>query len=173
MTKKYVLTGGPGTGKSTLLRALVKRGEYGIPEAAEDYIRRRQSGGAKEPWKEPDFQDMILELQVQRESDVPEGLERVFVDRGIPDGLAYAQPGTKTYWRILEEAAKVHYERVFIVEPLVRKTRQTEIRRENYEEASALGRKLEEIYEQLGYEIRRINQDTVEERVAIILQMGD
>jgi predicted ATPase len=113
--KKYVLTGGPGTGKSSIILSLEAKGEYVIREGAEDYIRLRQAAGAKTPWTEPDFQDRILDLQLQREARVPKGATRVFIDRGVADGLAYAKEGTETYKRI-EDAGKItRYDKIFSI----------------------------------------------------------
>lgn len=168
MTKKYVLTGGPGTGKSSILLALEQRGEYIVREAAEDYIRLRQAQGQPEPWTETDFQNRILELQIQREARIEKGIERAFIDRGLADGLAYAQAGTETYERIKQAAEKAGYEKIFLVEDLG-KTEKTEIRREDHEEAVRLGKKLEKIYQEKGYEVSKIPAGTVEERAEKVL----
>jgi len=90
--EKIILTGAPGSGKSSILKELeYVYGERIIPEAAEDVIKYLQARGDPEPWKNSDFQDKILRLQIQRERQV-ENLEgRVFIDRGILDGLAYYQ----------------------------------------------------------------------------------
>ena len=50
--KKYILTGGPGTGKSTLILALEQEGYATVPEAAEAYIKYRQAMGKPDPWTE-------------------------------------------------------------------------------------------------------------------------
>ena len=71
MTQKYVLTGGPGSGKSSIILALEMQEEYVIREAAEDYIRLRQAQGQPQPWTEADFQDRILDIQMQREARIP------------------------------------------------------------------------------------------------------
>lgn len=49
MVKKYVITGGPGTGKSSIILALEKKGEHIVHEAAEDFIKLQQARGIKEP----------------------------------------------------------------------------------------------------------------------------
>lgn len=164
MTKKYVLTGGPGSGKSSIILALEQQGEFVIREAAEDYIRFRQAQGQEEPWTEPDFQDRILDLQIQRESRIPYYAERVFIDRGLADGLAYAAEGTKTHERIKAETSKTKYEQIFIIE-LLNEIEKTTIRRENYEEAKTVEDNLYRIYKELDYEPIRINSGPLEERV--------
>lgn len=167
--EKIVLTGGPGSGKSSIILALEMMGEYVVREAAEDYIRMKQAMGIKEPWTEEDFQMGILELQLSREEKIPKEAERVWLDRGTIDGLAYAKEGTETYAAINLEANKSRYDKVFIIEPL-ESCETNGIRRENLEGAKELGRKLEECYRKLGYEIIRIPTGTVEERVNKILE---
>ena len=49
MIRKFVLTGGPGSGKSSIILELERRGEYVVREAAEDVIRLEQAKGIKNP----------------------------------------------------------------------------------------------------------------------------
>ena len=169
MPRKYVLTGGPGTGKSSIILALEMKGDYVIRESAEDYIKLRQAQGQQEPWTEPNFQDRILKLQIQREARIPSDAKRVFIDRGLADGLAYESKGTKTYEKIRKETEKVMYEKVFLIEP-IGSTEKTEVRRENHEEAVKIGEKLNQLYKKLGYQPIKINSGHLEERVQEIMQ---
>lgn len=169
MVKKYILTGGPGTGKSSLVLALEARGEYVIREAAEDCIKLKQAMGVQEPWAEPGFQDGILALQLQRESRIPKSAGRVFLDRGLYDGLAYVLEGTPIYQRVLQKAQQADYDKIFLVEQLGF-TEKTAVRKENHDEALALGEKLEAIYRRAGYPVIRIEKGMVEERVQQILE---
>ncbi len=169
MAQKYILTGAPGSGKTSLILALEQRGEYVLREAAEDYIRYCQAHGQKEPWKENDFQDKILELQLLREARLPL-TGRVFLDRGIPDGMAYAQQTTEIYKRILAEAKKVCYSKIFFIDVMdIRET--TTVRRENTAEALSLALRLKEAYISLGYTPVCIPPGTLEERVGLILEV--
>ena len=85
MTRKYALTGGPGTGKSTLLAELQKKGFYIMKEVAEYLIQReiRPENGRDI------FQKKLLETQLEWEREIPKEREIIFQDRGIPDGIAY------------------------------------------------------------------------------------
>src|SRR5262249_51530526 len=117
----YVLTGAPSSGKTSILTELEKRGEQVIPEAATDWILRKIRSGISEPWKEESFTFDILKLQLEREKPwlLKEG--KVFVDRGIFDGYAYAMvnelAGTKTLAHINETLnpidLKQHYKAIF------------------------------------------------------------
>ncbi len=172
--KRYILTGGPGSGKSSILLDLeICHGEHVVREAAEDYIKSRQAKGKKDPWTEPDFQDRILDLQLQRESRVPNNAKRVFIDRGVADGLAYAMPLSETFKRIEFKSKRIRYDQVFLIEPL-EQTEKNEVRRENRDESLILGRKLEQIYSGFGYEPISIASGPLEERVQkILLYIGE
>ncbi len=55
MPKRYVVTGAPGAGKTSLLRALQERHWSVVEEAATDVIAREQATGRDEPWADSDF----------------------------------------------------------------------------------------------------------------------
>jgi predicted ATPase len=65
--RRYILTGAPGAGKTTILAGLRERGYPVVDEAATDVIARRQREGHPEPWTAPGFLDAILDLQVRRQ----------------------------------------------------------------------------------------------------------
>lgn len=170
MAKKYILTGGPGSGKTSILLSLGKKGEYIIKEAAEDTIKFYRSKGIDNPWDYEDFQTEILNLQIQREKDIPDGIERVFIDRGIPDGLAYSNPKSKIYEKTLIEANKTRYEKIFVIESLGF-LENTIIRREDSKKAIEIGLRLQDIYTDLGYNIIKIPAFPLEKRVELILEI--
>ncbi|MBT5022322.1 ATP-binding protein [Candidatus Woesearchaeota archaeon] len=166
--KKYVLTGGPGTGKSSIIEELKKRGECVIPEAAEEYIKLKQAQGVNEPWLEDDFQIQILKIQIDYERKIPLGVSRVFIDRGLLDGLAYVKMGTWQYKEIKAESEKIHYAGVFLIDQLGH-TKKTEVRRENEDEALKIGNKIKQIYVDFGYDLVKIGFGTIEERANRVL----
>ena len=65
--KNYVLTGTPGCGKTTILRALELKKYAVIEEAATDLISYEQAVGVESPWKNPDFIDEAVALQKHRQ----------------------------------------------------------------------------------------------------------
>jgi predicted ATPase len=67
MTRRYILTGTPGSGKTTILAALRDRGHRVVEEAATDIINAFRTRGVPEPWRRTDFIDQIIALQRQRQ----------------------------------------------------------------------------------------------------------
>ena len=170
MTRKYILTGGPGSGKSSILLELEWRGEHIVREAAEDVIKRHQARGIARPWELPDFQKEILELQIQREERIPSHLKRAWIDRGIPDGFGYTREGTETH-RAIQKAMRA-YTGVFLIENLG-STLKTEVRREDYAAALKLEETFYNIYTTFGYRVPRIAPAAVGTRADRILEIVD
>lgn len=55
--QRLILTGAPGSGKTSVLMALQSRGYDVVPEAATAVIAREQARGDDEPWAQPTFID--------------------------------------------------------------------------------------------------------------------
>lgn len=172
MRKTYILTGGPGVGKSAIILALEQKGYIIVREAAEDWIKLQQAKGTKEPWLEPDFQDQILKLQKAREYKTIKVKNKIFIDRGTLDGLAYYQIAEKEPSKMMKTEIKKlkknkSYAKVFLIENLG-SCETNEVRRENLDEALKLEMLQEQNYKTLGYEVVRVPSGTVEERVELV-----
>ena len=171
MIEKIALTGAPGSGKSSILRELQSKGERTIAEAAQDIITYWLEKGMKEPWKRIYFQDEVLALQLEREEEVEKLDGRVFIDRGILDGLAYYQFRGNRLTEAMKKAiedSKGRYKRVFLIE-LGNNCEKTGVRSEDLNEA----RRLEDLqyknYSESGYKIERIPYIPIKERAEMIL----
>lgn len=172
MAKKYILTGGPGSGKSTTLAELAKRKRYVLNEVAGYLIKRELARkGNILPWTDRDrFQKRVLEKQLCWEREIPEEIEYSFQDRGIPDGIAYYKlDGLEPPRELVEAAKQAGYRGVFLLEPL-QIYKNTEIRREDRETGMRIHNALEETYRELGYEIMKIPPITIETRADMILE---
>jgi predicted ATPase len=64
---RYIVTGAPGAGKTTVLGALRGRGYATVDEAATDVVADFHVRGVQEPWREPEFLDAIVALQRERQ----------------------------------------------------------------------------------------------------------
>ena len=90
--QKIVITGGPGTGKSSIIRQLEKHGHECLHEISRQVTLEAQKQGIAQLFLEKPvlFSEKLLEgRKIQhREADmIP--TSTIFIDRGIPDVLAY------------------------------------------------------------------------------------
>ncbi|MDO8459700.1 MAG: ATP-binding protein [Nanoarchaeota archaeon] len=169
MTRKYLLTGAPGSGKSSLILELEWFGKYIIREAAEDWINLQKARGIEDPRILPDFQEKILELQQIREKKIPSYTHHIFIDRSYADGLAYAKPESTTANTIRKFMETTHYDEVFLIERLTTH-KQTAVRTETKQKAEMLEELIEKGYKKLGYNPIRVAPGTTKERAEFILQ---
>lgn len=87
MNLRYVFTGGPGAGKTTVLDLLKKNSFTCIPEVAREIINNRLSNGLTPRPDATQFANEILAKDIdQYDKFVPEN-KPVFFDRGIGDAL--------------------------------------------------------------------------------------
>src|ERR1700685_1174288 len=65
--KRYVLTGAPGSGKTSIIRQLELDGFSVVEEAATDVIVLQQAQGIAEPWTHASFIETVADLQKARQ----------------------------------------------------------------------------------------------------------
>lgn len=161
-TSIYAIVGGPSVGKTSIVKALKDEGEETLNEVATELILERLDDGHKEPWNEENFQLDILHKQLAREKAVHSGDNtdekgRVFVDRGILDGLVYLDIRGKLQTEEFKEIKKLlenidisnHYDKVFYVEPYNGDNFETEVtaaRHEDKAEAIKISNLTKEVY---------------------------
>ena len=124
-TNWYVITGGPSSGKTTTVNLLTKRGYKTTIEHARHYLDTQRADGktVKEVRDhQTEFQLGVLNMQIEQERSLSPK-EVVFLDRAIPDALAYYRflnlpPDEK----LLNAIRTVSYRKIFILDnlPLVK-----------------------------------------------------
>ena len=166
--RKFVLTGPPGSGKTSIITALEQMGQNVLKEAATEVILRFQAQGIAEPWKLKEFQLKIVELQKLREGEL-DHKGTTFLDRCIFDSLHYEED-EKTREIILTAARSAKYERqVFFIEMMHSEYEKTKVCRQTYAEAQEDGRQIEKLYQKYGFELIRIPLGSIEERAKAVL----
>lgn len=175
--KFFVLTGGPGSGKTTLIEALRERGFATAPEAGRGIIRDQMAiGGSALPWAEPTlFAEMMLAWEMRSHAAAMREAAPVFFDRGVPDTLAYLQLCSLPVPEHMKIAAlRFRYgRRVFIAPPWPDIFEQDEERRQTPQEAWRTYEAMAAIYPQFGYELVELPRVSVQERAEFVLaQIG-
>lgn len=170
MTNWYVLTGGPSSGKTTTVNLLRERGFATTIEHARHYLDlKRIEGRTVEEVRarRSEFQRGVLTMQLEQEASLdPE--ETIFLDRAIPDSLAYyrfldLEPAPQ----LLDALQHVAYRKTFILDllPLAPDYARTE-------DAAAQLRihaLLTEVYQELPIPVVKVPALNPADRVAYIL----
>ncbi len=89
---KYVITGGPCTGKTSVINELEKRGFAICNEVAREMLKNKENSSFI------DFETQIFKKQLQKESELEDKLKKksykgetgLFLDRGLIDIVAYS-----------------------------------------------------------------------------------
>lgn len=149
-----ILTGAPGTGKTTVLEELKKRGQQVFTEPAREILRHQiKIDGPALPAKNAKlFVEEMLKLSVRQFESAMVG--PAFFDRAIPDTVVYAQRfgvDGKDF-----EAAAENYRynpEVFIFAPWKEIFVNDEVRGLSYEMAEQVHELQSVNYRRLGYEL--------------------
>lgn len=170
-TNWYVITGGPSSGKTTTVNLLKHRGYITTMEHARHFIdTQRLKGRTLDEVRENqhEFQLGILNMQIEQENHIaPHVL--VFLDRAIPDALAYYRFLNIPEDEKLTEALRtVSYKKIFILDclPLVNDY----ARNENTEAQNKIHSLITEVYESLPFPVIHVPVLPAEERVDFILK---
>jgi len=173
--KRILLTGGPGTGKTTVLQHLKKRGHTCFDEVSRAIILEAQQRGIKQLFlTHPDeFNEKLLAGRIQQHQDCEtHNADFIFLDRGLPDIIAYNNYINVSSSDELKNAIEKHlYDFVFVFPPWKAIYKKDNERYETYEEAVKIYENLKKTYSDLNYEVLEVPVDTLNERVNYILNI--
>ncbi len=156
----FVVTGGPGSGKTTVLRELEKLGFPYAPEVARQIIQEQvQAGGRALPW---DDRETYTALMLQRSIDSylahAAASKPTFSDRGIPDTLGYARLIGLPEQDPIESACR-HYRYaslVFAAPPWPEIYETDNERKQDFAEAQRTFSQVTEVYRECGYSLSEL-----------------
>ncbi|OJW41004.1 MAG: hypothetical protein BGO56_04715 [Sphingobacteriales bacterium 48-107] len=170
-TNWYVITGGPCTGKTTVVELLAKRGYVTIAEQARHYIDTQKiKGRTVEELRsnKEQFQLEILNLQIREESTLDVN-KVAFLDRALPDAMAYYEfLGLKYDDRLIAMCKKFCYQKVFVLDrlPLINDY----ARLEDEQEQIRIHNLIIEVYNRFPCPVVQVPVLPREERIDFILQ---
>ena len=173
MQQKIVFIGGPGTGKSSVLKQLENKGYKCMPEISREVTIQAQKEGIDQLFLTQPilFSNKLLEGREKQFLEANEASDKViFFDRGIPSIHAYMRYfNTDFPSEFIEKSKQYKYTKIFQFLPWKEIYTSDNERYETFEQSQLISKFLFNAYNELGYEIINVPFDTVNNRCKFIL----
>lgn len=174
-TDLFIITGGPGVGKTTLINGLANKGFTIATESARAIIKDQvDHNGDGVPWKNKQrYAELMFKESLKAYHQIVDmHPDRIaFFDRGLPDTLCYMNmeniPVTEKCYDTIK--ATVYNKKVFILPPWEEIYETDTERKQSWDEAVFTYQKMKETYTALGYDVVTVPIGSVERRCAFIL----
>ncbi len=171
----YIITGGPGVGKTTLVDFLNKKGFSIFPESARAIIKDQvNKNGDGVPWKNKYVYAQLMfkeSLEAYHQIFNVSCNKTVFFDRGLVDTLCYMKmeniPVTDDQIKTVKDT--VYNRKVFILPPWAEIYETDMERKQSWEEAVNTYCKMKDTYIDLGYDVITVPTGSVESRYNFVL----
>lgn len=176
-TGKFVFTGGPGVGKTTLINALTGKGYLPVPEAARHIIAREQKKVDRAKARGKTYKGVLpwtdlvgFQHRVVRQQSLWETLARskalkgsgkakpkgTVMDRSFVDPVAYLLEAGMTpkshpvlFKKLFSKIKKAGYQKVFVLDQLPHYANDPQ-RKESADQAGKLHNRLFDVYKDMG-----------------------
>lgn len=174
-TKKIVITGGPGTGKSSIINELKKRGHLCFDEISRQVTLKARENGIEQLFLTQPllFSELLLEGRLKQfnEAATYDNMT-VFLDRGLPDVLAYMDYFNTSFpQNFIDACQNNRYDAVFILAPWQAIYQSDSVRYESFEQAERIHQHLLNTYKKFNYNLLDVPFDTIEKRADFILDV--
>ena len=178
-SRKIVITGGPSTGKTSVIEQLESDGFHCLHEVVRSMTMEEKNKGEKikivsnpivsvtDPMK---FNKKILNARIDQFNFAHQSNKTIFFDRGIPDVLAYMDCFGQTYESTFTEACEtMRYDHVYLMPPWEEIHISDNERYESYEESLRIYDCLKNAYENFSYNVNIVPKGSIMERAKFIL----
>lgn len=157
LIRRFVVTGGPGAGKSTLIAAFARAGCRTFAEAGRAILRQQDAiGGPAHAGRDPAaYAEAMLQWDMRSFAEAEGHAGPVFYDRGVPDTIGYLRLIGRPVPAHMERAARAYRyaDPVFVAPPwpdiYVRDAERTH----GFDLAVATHNRVRAVYAGLGYAI--------------------
>lgn len=174
-TKKIVITGGPGTGKSAVISELLQRGHNCMLEISRQVTLEARENGTEQLFLTNPllFSELLLKGRIKQYTEANKSdTDLVFMDRGIPDVLAYMDYIGDKYPQEFIDFCKSHvYDHVFILSPWQEIYVSDSERYEDFEQSVKIHHHLLSTYERYDYDLIDVPFEKVDKRADHILDI--
>tara|TARA_S200000501_G_C20846890_1_gene753990 strand:+ start:1624 stop:2163 length:540 start_codon:yes stop_codon:yes gene_type:complete len=169
--KKILITGGPGSGKTTIINELKKRKFECRDEIVRDLTMKGKSNGINQVFLDNplEFSESLMKLRLTQ-FFIKSNNRFIFFDRGVHEIVAYLNflDFKKTH-RFLDLCKNIKYDFIFILKPWKEVYKQDNCRYESFDESVKIYQEILKVYNILNMETIMIDRNTVEKRTDIIL----
>jgi len=171
----YVITGGPGVGKTALLNELSSCGFLTVQEDARRIIKEQiQIDGNGLPWRNKEIYGHLMlnaSLKAYRDVKSKQREQIIFFDRGILDTFCYFEMENIPISKEMKEIAfkNPYNKKVFILPPWREIYETDNERKQTWEEAEFTFNKMTEIYLKYNYDVIEVPKQSIENRWKFIL----
>lgn len=175
MNYRFVVTGGPGGGKTTLLTSLSERGYSFAPESARKIIKERLATGLS-PRPEPvSFAHEVLRADIEKYRNIGANNRPMFFDRSVLDALYMLDAeNAVTHDEVARYIHDFPYNGVVFLLPPWKEIYGTDSERDQtFEEAVGVFEGMRRWYMQWGYETLEVPRSNIDERISFILEAVD
>jgi len=168
-----IITGGPGMGKTSVIKQLSVMGYHSVEETGRSIIQKEiKTDGNRLPWLDKKgFAMAMFQQSLNDFQNVSEKCGLTFFDRGIPDVIGYLKLCNISIPEIMWQAAKEnqYHPMVFITPPWKAIYVNDAERKQTFEEAVATYDTMKETYSFFGYKLVELPKTTVLKRAKFIL----
>ncbi|MDN3723782.1 ATP-binding protein [Aequorivita sp. SDUM287046] len=172
-TKRIVITGGPGSGKTALINYLEKEGYAVMHEISRDVTLEAQRQGIEQLFLENPilFSQKLLEGRLRQFHEGKNCAAPIlFYDRGMPDVTAYMDYVDSHYPKNFADTCIAHsYDEIFVLPPWEEIYEQDNERYESFEQAEKIFQFLKNGYQRYGYQIHEVPVGSIQDRAQFII----